>query len=121
MFVAYDSDPNRAYVTPITSTEKPRQLVRRNAQSSFRPCGEMLVELYQRFQHRRNESFLRLALRDDRGAVVRNIAQRIPAGSSIEDCDGKTALLSSNAGNEDVLASAARPKQKPTYLFTVPL
>lgn len=121
MFVAYDSDPNRAYVATIASAEKPKELTRRNAQSSFRPCGAMIVELYQRYKRRRNESFLRLALRDDRGAVVRDIAQRIPEGSSIEDCDGKTALLSYNAGNEDVLASAARSKRKPTYLFTVPL
>jgi hypothetical protein len=116
-----DNDPNRNYVTRISSKRAPRLLTRRNAYSEMRPCGEYIVELYQRHKKRKSEPRMRLALRDHHGKVVRELAKTVREGSSIEDCDGGAVLLSYSSTDHDLTAPGARTAAADRYLFTVSL
>jgi hypothetical protein len=121
IFTAQESDPNTAYLANVFSARAPREVQRRNSFSQMRPCGDLIVELYQRHKKLKSEKRMHLALRDHTGKVVREIAGSVPRGSSIEDCDGRTALLSYNSYDRDLLAASARKSRPRPYLYTVPL
>lgn len=91
-------DPNKtAYVLPDVTHRHAIRLKRRGADSSFHRCGDFVLEKYARISTRAPARFARLALRDHSGKVVRSIHRRIPADSTIVDCDGATALIQRHA------------------------
>ncbi|MBI5309507.1 MAG: hypothetical protein HZB14_00540 [Actinobacteria bacterium] len=79
------------WITPSQSA--PVELLRDGASSRFQRCGNAIINVYWP-QSPPGVEQPRLAVHDRSGALVRDVAESLPASATLEDCDGETALFS---------------------------